>query len=63
MNKALLFTSPSTNFKVRSEEISKTPPGQRITESCEENGTQHKVPTIITYNNKKTGTNMVSKDF
>ncbi|KAG6516935.1 hypothetical protein ZIOFF_020310 [Zingiber officinale] len=58
MNNTLLFTSPSTNSKVRSEEISKSPPGQRITEPCEENGTQHKVSTIVTYNNKKTGTSM-----
>ncbi|XP_042374407.1 uncharacterized protein LOC121967933 [Zingiber officinale] len=59
MNNTLLFTSPSTNSKVRSEEISKSPPGQRITEPCEENGTQHKVSTIVTYNNKKTGTSML----
>ncbi|XP_042454900.1 uncharacterized protein LOC122038976 [Zingiber officinale] len=58
MNNALLFSSPCTSSKVRSEEISKSPPGQRITESCGENGTQHKVLTVVTYNNKKTGTSM-----
>lgn len=63
MNNTLLFTSPSTNSKVRSEEISKSPSGRRIIESCEENGTQLKVSTIITYDNKKTGTSMVSKGF
>ncbi|KAG6534946.1 hypothetical protein ZIOFF_008856 [Zingiber officinale] len=58
MNNALLFSSPCTSSKVRSEEISKSPPGQRITESCGENGTQHKVLIVVTYNNKKTGTSM-----